>query len=328
MGISIGKAALAAVAVGGVVWFGYNLVQAYRRVYGDLRPSEELEEESKVDVSPTNSEAVTETIEVVREYDRREYEAPLDIHWGFDLSQLDAEAYGEITWMHPDEEDDDYELYMRVRQRNDKVIGDYLKGLEELKAKEEYIATLKGDVELDMLKYDKDSYDALNQFKDLLLIDFEPESDEYQILSLLLEINVLLDAPGDETTHAHIAERRKQFFGEDSIWVNDWTWGEVLIYYASRASYDLQEYSYMEYVEDWIRDYGLDPFEDDVNGLTTDLNSNAYDYNGIFGFLSLYDYDVDNHMKNYGYDKLEDVSLEVQYQIWLDRKLKWANGNE
>ena len=311
----IGVWALGASAVGGTAWFGYRLYKAYKTVYGNI---EDLDGESDEVVELTQDEADQLQAQMNR-LEIRDQIAPLQKYWGYDLTTLSEEAAQHIVWVSRSEEEEDPEYFAKVIAFNDKVVRDDIISEQEAEDLQELEQMTLKDVEMEMIKYDINSEQALEQFNEMMLADFDRGSEEWFILRTLLDEPVLSDVPKDEITAGNIIERRIEFFGRDSKWSTEWTWGEVFIYFGSRAARDLPSESYMDYVENWIVDMGIDV--DYMESVVQDLNNTEFWYNGVYGIFSLYDDDVEEHCRNYRFANRHVLPLETQYQIWLSKKL-------
>ena len=312
----IGVWALGASAVGGTAWFGYKLYKAYKTVYGNI---EDLEGESTDEVVTLTEDEAEMLQTQMNRLSVRDEIAPLQKYWGYDLSTLSEEAAQNIVWVSRSEEEEDPEYFAKVIEFHDKVIRDDIISEQEAQDLLELEQMTLKDVEMEMIKYDINSDQALDQFNEMMLADFDRSSEEWFILRTLLDEPVLSDIPQDEITARNIIERRIEFFGPESKWANQWTWGEVFIYFGSRAARDLPRESYMDYVENWIIDMGIDI--DYMESVVSDLNNTEFWYNGIYGIFSLDDEDVEEHCRNYRFANRHILPLETQYQIWLSKKL-------
>ena len=312
----IGVWALGASAVGGTAWFGYRLYKAYKTVYGNI---EDLDGESSDEVVELTQDEADQLQAQMNRLEIRDQIAPLQKYWGYDLTTLSEEAAQHIVWVSRSEEEEDPEYFAKVIAFNDKVVRDDIISEQEAEDLQELEQMTLKDVEMEMIKYDINSEQALEQFNEMMLADFDRGSEEWFILRTLLDEPVLSDVPKDEITAGNIIERRIEFFGRDSKWSNEWTWGEVFIYFGSRAARDLPSESYMDYVENWIVDMGIDV--DYMESVVQDLNNTEFWYNGVYGIFSLYDDDVEEHCRNYRFANRHVLPLETQYQIWLSKKL-------
>lgn len=312
----IGMWVLGASAVGGTAWFGYKMYKAYKDIYGNMEEQDKEMAEQPVEIS---EEVAAELQAQMNRLEIRDQIAPLQKYWGYDLTALSEEAAQHIVWVSRSEEEEDPEYFAKVIEFNDKVVrDDIITAQEEADLIELEKLTIK-DVEFEMIKYDVNSDQALEQFNEMMLSDFDRGSDEWFILRSLLDEPVLSDIPQDRITASNIIERRSEFFGPNSKWSNEWTWGEVIIYFGARAASDLPSESYMDYVENWVLDMGIDI--EYMESVVSDLNNTEFWYNGIFGIFSLDDEDVEEHCRNYGFANRHVLPLETQYQIWLSKKL-------
>lgn len=303
---------LAVTAVGGTAWFGYKMYKAYKDIYGTI---EEQELVMVVEDEPLTIQ-VQEALDMHRERDQI---VPLQQYWGYDITALSDEASQHLIWVSRSEEEEDPIFFAKATEFNDKVVKDDIISAQEEEDRLELERLTIKDVEFEMLKYDVNSDQALEQFNEMLLADFDRGSDDWFVLRQMLDEPVLSDIPKDSITANNIIERRKAFFGHDSKWTNQWTWGEVIIYYGSRASNDLPRESYIDYVENWLIDLDVDL--DYFESFISDLNNNELWYNGVYGLFSIDDDAIESHCLNYGFESRHVVPLETQYQIWVAQKL-------
>ena len=312
---TIGTWALGLAAVGGTAWFGYKIYKTYKEIYSHLDEVETLPSQPTEEEHNNMRDRMTRIDSTMLS---RNLVAPLQQFWGYDLELLSDEAKDELIWISVDEETSDPEYFEEVVKINDKIIKDDIISAQEIEDQRELEEMTKKEVDIDMLRYDKDSIQAVEQYNEMMLADFDRGTDEWMVLRMLLDQPVLTGLQADEITANNILEQRMEFFGPDSKWIHVWTWGEVLLFYGTRAARDMPSKSYMDYVEDWVIDLNLDPdYPDNFDLEVTDLNSSARWFNGIYGLFSLDDRAVELHLMNYGFKSRQDLPLETQYQIWL-----------
>ena len=88
------------------------------------------------------------------------------------------------------------------------------------------------------LRHEPNSQAAIDQYKLMIMSDFESDPDLYDTLlktwdEILAPVN-----ERDETIMLHIWDERCRFFGEDSIYSEGATMAELFIFYANKLSYD------------------------------------------------------------------------------------------
>lgn len=88
------------------------------------------------------------------------------------------------------------------------------------------------------LRHDPNSQAAIDQYKLMIMSDFESDPDTYDTLVKTWDESFMPVNERDETVQLHIWEERCRFFGNDSIFSEQATMAELLIFYANKLSYD------------------------------------------------------------------------------------------
>lgn len=89
------------------------------------------------------------------------------------------------------------------------------------------------------LRYDKDSFEAWEQYVDVNLVGIPKGSETRVVMERLYDQEVIL-TDGDDTVESNILDMRIDFFGEDSKWVDSSvTLGEIVRFFAGKLDYDL-----------------------------------------------------------------------------------------
>ena len=88
------------------------------------------------------------------------------------------------------------------------------------------------------LRHDPNSQAAIDQYKLMIMSDFENDPDTYDTLLKTWDESFKPINERDETVMLHIWEERCRFFGEDSIYSEQATMAELFIFYANKLSYD------------------------------------------------------------------------------------------
>ena len=88
------------------------------------------------------------------------------------------------------------------------------------------------------LRHDPNSQAAIDQYKLMIMSDFENDPDTYDTLLKTWEESFKPINERDETVMLHIWEERCRFFGEDSMHSEQTTMAELFIFYANKLSYD------------------------------------------------------------------------------------------
>ena len=178
--------------------------------------------------------------------------------------------------------------------------------------------------ELDILKYEPNSLEAKDQYVMLLLSDFDRYSRDYTLLNRLLQVPFSGDPKVNEIMLDNIWEAKVHFYGPDSVWLDVTSWGDVAIYFADRAEFDLG----------YTRDYWFGTFMDTIGFSTSDSVSdqefdeimdslcNNYFYGANYGLFGLSRDQVLEAGKIDAIDHISQLSIERQYQEYVKQELE------
>lgn len=178
--------------------------------------------------------------------------------------------------------------------------------------------------ELDILRYEPNSQQAKDQYHMLLLSDFDRYSRDYTLLNRLLHVPF----SGSPTVNGfmldNIVEVKEHFYGTESKWLDETSWGDVIIYFADRAEFDLG----------YTRDYWFGTFMDTI-GFSTDNNvsdqefdeivdslCNNYFYGANFGVFGLSREQVLEAGRFDSIENINQLSIERQYQEYVKQELE------
>lgn len=173
------------------------------------------------------------------------------------------------------------------------------------------------------LRHDPDSKEAIDQYKLMIMSDFESDPDIYGALLKTWNETFIPINERDDTVLLHIWEERCRFFGDHSIYTNKATMAEVFIFYANKLSYD----------------YGVDPLyalRSIFFGLDIDNNTGGTEIGVIMRTLTHHDFvNKDNmygmfslpmdiyetRIKEYpqiAFESNEDVGFDMEYNVFCD----------
>ena len=197
---------------------------------------------------------------------------------------------------------------------------------EYLRENGEDVETYEEDEEeeLDILKYEPNSLEAKDQYVMLLLSDFDRYSRDYTLLNRLLRVPFSGDPKVNEIMLDNIWEAKAHFYGPDSVWLDVASWGDVAIYFADRAEFDLG----------YTRDYWFGTFMDTIGFSTSDSVSeqefeeimdslcNNYFYGANYGIFGLSREQVLEAGKIDAIDHISQLSIERQYQEYVKQELE------
>lgn len=90
------------------------------------------------------------------------------------------------------------------------------------------------------LKYPANSREALNQWIDICMIDYDPNVSGYELLNNLWTVLYVPKDGHQDTFGLNARDMRDNFFGEESSNSQDITWGDVMIYILSKLQEELE----------------------------------------------------------------------------------------
>lgn len=178
--------------------------------------------------------------------------------------------------------------------------------------------------ELDILRYEPNSLEAKDQYTMLLLSDFDRYSRDYTLLNRLLQVPFSGDPKVNEIMLDNIWEAKAHFYGPDSVWLDVASWGDVIIYFADRAMFDLGN----------TRDYWFGVYMDILGFSTSDSVSdqefdeivdslcNNYFYGANFGVFGLSREQVLEAGRIDAIEHISQLSIERQYQEYVKQELE------
>ena len=158
----------------------------------------------------------------------------------------------------------------------------------------------------------------------LLLSDFDRYSRDYTLLNRLLRVPFSGDPKVNEIMLENIWEAKVNFYGPDSVWLDVTSWGDVAIYFADRAEFDLG----------YTRDYWFGTFMDTIGFSTSDSVSeqefeeimdslcNNYFYGANYGLFGLSREQVLEAGKIDAIEHISQLSIERQYQEYVKQELE------
>lgn len=267
--------------------FVYKAYQTYKEVYStsDDEDLEEikmtLDEYERRKNNEDASEEITE-IDTTRSYSTGDYVTVKS------LSQKPEGYLGRDEG--PTEEDDEEEAYTE----------------EELKE-------MDGE---ELLKFDKNSPEALEQWEEMNLRDLWEDGnkpEEYYIMKRLYTIPFAPRCQEDEMTLYGISDNRSRWFGEDSIHANKATVGDMVINYAGLMDYDLScgMSNAISYLVKNIG-IGVDTPEDDAERRRIDLFTHSImDPNNGFGIFGLDSNEYKMYLDN------GRLGFTAQYNVYI-----------
>lgn len=123
-----------------------------------------------------------------------------------------------------------------------KVVDFEALSYDEIEAEEIYVEGQTNYVdeesEVEELKYDPNSVEALMQYRNMLCSDLNHLGQNKTILMKLLDIHIGFVGKEDQILAEKLIEERREFFG-DSRWVADVSIGDLVYHYAKMTDFDV-----------------------------------------------------------------------------------------
>lgn len=275
-----------ALFAGTIAFSGYKLYKTYKEV----KEREEIEQEVAKETFIV--EAKKELAESERE--RKEREAL----WQEDLEQMQLEDEAELL---AEEELEDF--------YNEEGLDDPIDDIEE---------------EMEKLLYPPNSLEAKEQYINMKIAEID--SIELRDIMFRLyqdDLNIALFNDQDKDLIDTILNEKTEFFGQDSIFVNCIWMGDIVMYFAYLAEFDLDED-----VESWVQLYidnlGLTHNTSliQINTIIGEFCTNRRATKAGFGMFGLERIDLDDIIaKNIETLGLNDLTLRSQYNMFISNFL-------
>lgn len=204
LGYSIG-----AVVTGAIAYVIYRSYKAYK------------EDNKKIVITP-------EDIEIKKEFDAKSEAIKEHIKDKEDI-ELEVKSIDDILV----ENDEEYETIEYSMSENIFNFGEDYWDEDE----DEFTGILlrRGDSEL---RYEPNSEEALLQYKNMVISDYDEDPEMWGILDKLFDYAYSPRNEEDANIVRNITEERIGFFGPDSRWNDYVTFTELLVYYANKLTWD------------------------------------------------------------------------------------------
>lgn len=171
------------------------------------------------------------------------------------------------------------------------------------------------------LRHDPNSKEARDQFIFMNLAEWQTGSDDYNTLLYLFTFPFNPRTKGDKMLRERLIDERMNFFGEDSKWNARVTWGDVVLYYARTAVFNLDN-TVNFWTGHFIANMDIHHFmsSDRVDEILDDLSKhyffNEENYFGMFG--------LDDDALNAAYETADsqidpDLTLDIQFDEFMTR---------
>lgn len=184
---------------------------------------------------------------------------------------------------------------------------------EEEAYTEEELREMDGE---ELLKFDKNSPEALEQWEEMNLRDLWEDGnkpEEYYIMKRLYTIPFTPRCQEDEMTLYGISDNRSRWFGEDSVHANKATIGDMVINYAGLMDYDL-DCGFSNAITYLVKNIGIgvDTPDDEVERRRIDLFTHSImDPDNGFGIFGLDSKEYKMYLDN------GRLGFTAQYNVYI-----------
>lgn len=185
--------------------------------------------------------------------------------------------------------------------------------VEEEAYTEEELKEMDGE---ELLKFDKNSPEALEQWEEMNLRDLWEDGnkpEEYYIMKRLYTIPFTPRCQEDEMTLYGISDNRSRWFGEDSVHANKATVGDMVINYAGLMDYDL-DCGMANAIAYLVKNIGIgvDTPDEEVERRRVDLFTHSImDPNNGFGIFGLDSKEYKMYLDN------GRLGFTAQYNVYI-----------
>ena len=175
---------------------------------------------------------------------------------------------------------------------------------------------------VDTLRHDADSLEAFEQYRHMILSDFELDPDQHGILNRLFNYTISIVNRRDMILGERICEDRTRFFGKDSKFIHDITMAEVLIFYANKLSEDIgmDLLEAMKLILDAI-ELDVDTKKEYYEATAMDLSRHCFwntdNRYGLFGILEK-EYDELYDFPEVAVKSDANISYDMEYSVFMD----------
>lgn len=142
------------------------------------------------------------------------------------------------------------------------------------------------------LRHEPNSNEARTQFIKMQLAEWAPSDPPYSLLIKLFDQPFIPQNDGDSYLRENLEEPREKFFGKSSRWVKEVSMADVLLHFAHKAQYELNE-DVTYWMDQFLHhnEFSIDTPQRFFRQLVSELNNHEYhnaDTNtyGIFGLSS------------------------------------------
>lgn len=172
------------------------------------------------------------------------------------------------------------------------------------------------------LRYDADSIEAFDQYRSMILSDYEVDTNQHAVLDKLFNYTVSMTNRRDMILGERICEDRTRFFGKESKYIHNVTMAEIVVFYANKLSEDIgmDLTEAMKLILDAI-ELDLSTEEEHYEVTAMDLSRHCFwnsdDRYGLFGILEK-EYDELYEFPEVAVTRDTNISYDMEYSVFMD----------
>lgn len=173
------------------------------------------------------------------------------------------------------------------------------------------------------LKHDPNSKAAMDQYRMMILSDYEVKPNLYDTLQIIWDFGFTPHNERDDTVYMHIEEERERFFGPDSIYTNEANMAELFIFFANKLAFDY-DVSVLDCMKLILDSVDLD----DSCGVTkfseTLLNVEKHNYVSRWGRYGIFGLTMDDYREKLcKYPQVivtrnEEIGFDMEYNVFCN----------
>lgn len=170
------------------------------------------------------------------------------------------------------------------------------------------------------LRYEPNSVEALRQFRQMELMEWQPNEDTYQTLEMLFDFPFEPQNDGDEMLRNQIIDYRAHFFGITSKWVKLVSYADVILHYAKKVQFNCDETvgywtNYFLEFNNLFHGYSSQAIDEEIR----ELNAHTYfnEERATFGLFGLTRESMDQAIRIADGNIDRSVTYEIEFNEFL-----------
>lgn len=177
------------------------------------------------------------------------------------------------------------------------------------------------------LKYEPNTREALNQYKEMMLAEFDAMGNAKKLMWSLFEIPFRPSNPQDTHIVDYIIDERTMFFGKDCIWNSEVSIADLILHFAKMSSFDIGQ-GLEFWTNQFIYHIGLRPgmSEVEMNNTIGNLVRHSLVTDKGYGMFALSNEDYQKMARGMSVRKDPIPTFTKQYHVFLEGWLEKEVG--